>query len=263
MKAIVTAGGITLPDDPLYQLTGVAKKALIPLRGKPMISWVIEALLASAQIEDICVVGLQPSELKVGDAPVHFVDGVGGMIDNLLVGLEYIQSLDPTVQKILLSSSDIPLITAAIVRGFIEECGSQEGDVYYSIVAEETLEKQFPHSRRTFIPFRGGRFTGGDFVLVDATVPTKVDLDLFRALSDSRKNYWRQARMLGFGFIVRFLLRRMTVYEAAERGSKIFNLDAHVVNTRFAEIGMDLDKPRHYNIIKAELEKREAMVRND
>jgi dTDP-glucose pyrophosphorylase len=51
MKAIVTAGGTLSPDDPLFALTGVEKKALIPLVGKPMIGYVLEALLGSGQVE--------------------------------------------------------------------------------------------------------------------------------------------------------------------------------------------------------------------
>ena len=65
---------------------------------------------------------------------------------------------------------------------------------------------------------------------------------------------------MGLGFILKFLLRRMTVYQAAEHGNKALNLNARVVETRFAELGMDLDKPHHYAIIKAELEKREARL---
>ncbi len=64
--------------------------------------------------------------------------------------------------------------------------------------------------------------------------------------------------MLGLGFIIRFLLRMMTIHEAAKRVSKAVNINACVVDTRFAELGMDLDKPHQYDIIKNDLEKREA-----
>ena len=69
MDAIVTAGGLNLPDDPLYELTGVEKKALIPLAGRPMIGWVVDALARSGSVEHIVVVGLKPDEVDFGDAP--------------------------------------------------------------------------------------------------------------------------------------------------------------------------------------------------
>jgi hypothetical protein len=83
----------------------------------------------------------------------------------------------------------------------------------------------------------------------------KANIELFRSLTGSRKNYLAQAQMLGLGFILRFVLRLMTVDEAAERARQRMNLNTRVVATRFAELGMDLDKPHQYDMIKAELEK--------
>ena len=254
MDAIITAGGQSSPEDPLYTLTGVEKKALIPLLGQPMISWVAQALIESGAVENIIIVGLKPHEIQLDGGPIYFVDAVGGLIDNILVGFNKLKEINPSSQKFLLSSSDIPLITSQIVRGFIEECGAQEADVYYAVVEEKTMEARFPGSKRTFVPLKGGRFSGGDIFLVDISAPDKIDLDLFRSLTGSRKNYWKQARMLGFGFIIRFLLRLMTLEDMAKRAGEIANIDARGVNTNFAELGMDLDKLHQYDIIKAELE---------
>jgi CTP:molybdopterin cytidylyltransferase MocA len=258
MDAIVLAGGINRPDDPLFELTGVEKKALIPVAGKPMVNWVVEALAGSGLVEYIVVVGLKPGEIDFGDAPVHFVDRAGEMIDNVLLAREKLRKVNPDTRKILLTMSDIPLITPEIVRGFVEECGSQEADIYYAVVEEKTMNARFPDSRRTFVPLKGGRYSGGDIYLSDVTAPDKTDMDLFRSLTDSRKNYLAQARILGIGFIIRFLLRLATIDDAAARACKILNLDARVVETRFAELGMDVDKPHQYQIIKTTLEKRKA-----
>jgi GTP:adenosylcobinamide-phosphate guanylyltransferase len=247
------------PDDPLYAITKVEKKALIPLVSRPMISWVLDALRGSGVVDHIVVVGLKRQDLASEDHQLHFVDSVGGMVDNIFAGLNKLQEVNPSVEKILLFSSDIPLITPEIVRGFVEECGSQEADIYYAVIEEKTMEARFPGSRRTFVPFKGGRYSGGDALLVDVAA-TAGNVELARALTGSRKNYLDQARMLGFGFIIRFLLRMMTVYEAAERAAQKANLNGRVVNTRFAELGMDLDKPHQYEIIKADLEKREAQM---
>jgi molybdopterin-guanine dinucleotide biosynthesis protein A len=254
MEAIITAGGISAPDDPLYARTGVAKKALISLAGQPMINWIVEALIGSGLIDHIVIVGLKPDELGLNHPLLCFIDAREGLLDNVLAGVDKVREINRQAKKILLCSSDIPLITPEIVRGFIEECGSQEADVYYAIVEEKTMEARFPGSKRTFVPFRGGRYSGGDLFLIDM-VAAKGNVELFRSLTGSRKNYLAQARMLGLGFILRFLLHLMTVDEAAERARQRMNLNARVVVTRFAELGMDLDKPHQYEIIKTELEK--------
>lgn len=258
MEAIVTAGGISAPDDPLYVLTGVAKKALIPLAGQPMLSWIVDALVGSGLIEHIVIVGLQPGEITFkGDAPVFFVDSTGSLIDNVLAGAAKTQEINPDVKKILLCASDIPLITPEIVRGFIAECGSQEAEAYYPVVAEKMMEARFPGSKRSYIPFKGGRYCGGDVFLFDIAA-VKGNVELLRALAASRKNYWGQVRRLGAGFILSFLLRQMTVHEAAGRVGAKVNLTARVVETGLAELGMDLDKPHHYHLIKACLENEPA-----
>jgi CTP:molybdopterin cytidylyltransferase MocA len=259
MDAVITAGGITLPSDPLYAVTGLEKKALIPLSGKPMVRWVVDALWNSGLIERIAVVGLEPDEISFGDAPVYFADSAGGLIDNVLTGLETIRKVNPGVKKIMLCSSDIPLITPDIVRGFVEECGAQDADAYYAVVEKSVMEARFPGSRRTFVPFKGGRYSGGDAFLFDVAA-TKGDVKIFRSLTSSRKNYLEQVRVFGYRYVVKFLLRQMTVHEAAQEGSKRFNLNARVISTRFAELGMDLDKPHQYKMIKAELEKRQSQL---
>jgi molybdopterin-guanine dinucleotide biosynthesis protein A len=254
MEAIITAGGISADDDPLYGRTGVAKKALIPLAGQPMINWVVKALVGSGLIDHLVIVGLRPDEVSFGAPSIHFIPSRDGLLDNVLAGVDKVREVSPAAKKILLCSSDIPLITPEIVCGFVEECGLQEADIYYAIVEEKTMEARFPGSKRTFVPFKGGRYTGGDIFLVDLAA-AKGNVELFRSLTGSRKNYLAQARMLGLGFIIRFLLRLMTVHEAAEHARQRMNLNTRVVVTRFAELGMDLDKPHQYDLIKADLEK--------
>jgi molybdopterin-guanine dinucleotide biosynthesis protein A len=260
MDAIVLAGGLNRPDDPLYALTGVEKKALIPLAGKPMINWIVEALSGSGLVEHLVIAGLKPDEASFDHSPVHFVDRVGGIIDNILAAVDRLKKVNLNAKKVLLCNSDIPLITPEIVRSFVADCGDQEADIYYAIVEEKTMEANFPNSKRTYVPFKHGRYTGGDIYLSDISVPDRIDLDLFRTLMSSRKNYLRQARTLGFGFIIKLLLRRAAIEETAERARKLIHVDARVVKTPYAELGMDLDKPHQYELIKAILEKRQAHV---
>ena len=78
MIAIVTAGGIAAPGDPLYVETQGRPKALIDVAGKPMIQWVLEALHGASRVEHLVVVGLPPEagvplgarHFDAGDAPV-------------------------------------------------------------------------------------------------------------------------------------------------------------------------------------------------
>jgi GTP:adenosylcobinamide-phosphate guanylyltransferase len=253
MDAIITAGGRLKAEDPLFEATSVEKKALIPMAGKPMVGWVLDALRGSGVVDNIVVVGLRPEELNSRHDNLCFLDSQGGLIDNLFAGMYKLQELDPQLKKFLVFSSDIPLVTPEIVRGFVEECGDQSADLYYSVVEEKTMEARFPHSNRTYVPLKGGRYSGGDAFLIDV-VAASGNVDLARELVGKRKSTFAQLRLAGFGFILRFLLRRVTIQEAAAHAASKAGFDGRAVDTKFAELAMDVDKLNQYEMIKAELE---------
>ena len=57
MDAIVTAGGVPLPGDPLYVYSNGNSKALIDISGKPMVQWVLDALGESKKVDNVIVIG--------------------------------------------------------------------------------------------------------------------------------------------------------------------------------------------------------------
>lgn len=257
MDAVITAGGVFKPNDPLYTLTGVQKKALLPLVNRPMISWILDALRDSGLVDNMVIVGLTPQELAYDDNQLYFIESTGNLVDNVYAGLSKLQDVNPKVKKFLLFSSDIPLVTPKIVRGFVAECGSQEADIYYAVVKKETMEAQFPNSKRTYVPMKDGYFSGGDAFLLDVEAAAG-NAALAKALTGSRKNYLQQAKAVGFGFIINILLRRLTAQEAGQHVAHKANIKGQVVITQYAELGMDVDKPHQYEMIKAILEQREA-----
>ena len=256
MDAIITAGGLLKPDDPLYTLTGIPKKALLPLVNRPMISWILDALRHSGIVGNMVIVGLTPAELSYSDERLYFSESTGNLVDNVYAGLYKLQAVNPGLKKFLLFSSDIPLVTPEIVKGFVAECGSQEADIYYAVVKKETMEARFPGSKRTYVPMKDGYFSGGDAFLLDVEAAAG-NVELAKALTGSRKNYLQQAKAIGFGFIISVLLRRMTAEQAGQHVARKTNLNGQVVVTQYAELGMDVDKPHQYEMIRTILERRE------
>jgi hypothetical protein len=198
--------------------------------------------------------GLTAAELPDYHHPqLNFVAARASLLDNIFAGLEKLQEFEPDLKKFLLFSSDIPLVTPEIVRGFIDECGDQSADFYYSAIEERTMEARFPGSKRSYVPFKGGRYCGGDAFLIDVTA-SHGNIELARQLTSVRKNYFKQVQLAGFGFLIKFVLRQMSIHEAAKEVAGRVWFVPKAVDTKFAELGMDLDKPPQYEIIKAELE---------
>ena len=259
MHAIIAAGGKLNTEDPLFIEVGLANKALIPLAGKPMVQWVVEALLGSKHIEGVVIVGLQPSDLNLPDLPIQYAPETDNVVNNVLAGLELVKKQDPNYKWVLVSTADIPLIKPEMIDNFIETAQTLGAEAIYPLVTDKTMESRFPNSKRTFTKMKGGRYSGGNITLASHVAPLKINYDLLRGITGERKNFVAQARLIGIGFIIRFLLGLMTIEEAAQRASIPFNVIGKVIDWPNAEVAMDVDKQHQYHIIKQEIEAKHGL----
>ena len=85
MDAVVTAGGIPLPGEPLYEFTAGKPKAMLDFAGKPMIQWVLDALSNSEHVGRVVVVGLPPFTDIHCAHPMTIIDTQGSILANLKV----------------------------------------------------------------------------------------------------------------------------------------------------------------------------------
>lgn len=251
--AVVTAGWSPKEDDPLAVHTQGRPKALIPIAGKPMIAHVVDALAGSRYIQHIVTVALDPTAEVQFSVPVAYVPDAGDLLANAEAGLQYAIDHYPNLEAVLLSSSDVPMITPPIVDAFIEECFHTQHDLYYSIVERSVMEARFPESRRSYVRLCEGEFAGGDILLIRPSM-TLSQRDLWQNLAGARKNALRQARMVGLWPFFKLIVRRLSLAEAEERASKALNVRGRAVPFPYAEVGMDVDKPFQLEIARAELE---------
>jgi NDP-sugar pyrophosphorylase family protein len=257
--AAVSAGWSPKEDDPLAEYTRDRPKALIPIAGKPMIAYVVDALAQSRYIKHIAVISLDPAADVQFSAPVEYVPDAGSLMANAEAGLQYAIDHYPDLDAVILSSSDIPTITPAIVDAFIEECFRTDHDLYYTIVERSVMEARFPNSRRSYIHLREGDFAGGDIFLVRPTLSVS-HRELLKELSSARKSALRQARMIGLPIFLKLVLHRLSLDEAVRRISKVLDLHARVIPFPYAEAGMDVDKPFQLDIVRADLEAHAANI---
>ena len=253
VDVVVTAGSTPGEPDPLAEAVGVERKALIEIAGKPMIRWVVDALRGSSRVGRIFVVGLSAEDGVDFGTPVEYVPARGRMLDNIQAGIEAVLEAEPDTKWMALASSDIPLLTTEIVDYFLDTCGEMDGDVFYSIVERQVMEAHFPGSGRTFVPMRDGAFCGGDLFLFN-TNALSSDRELWDRLSDARKNFWRQVRMIGFIPLVKFALRRLTVADAERAASRALRCRGRAFISPYAELAMDVDKPHQLDMARTALE---------
>ena len=257
--AVVTAGWSPKEDDPLAEYTHDKPKALIPIAGKPMITYVVDALAGSRYIQNIIIVSLDPAAGVEFSAPVEYVPDAGDILNNVEAGLNHATAHYPNVDGVLISSSDVPTITPPIVDAFIEECFHTDHDLYYSIIERTVMEGRFPGSLRSYTHLREGDFAGGDLILIRPSMALD-QRELWRDLSAARKSSLRQARLVGMGLFLKLLIHRLSLADAERRISQVLNVRGRAVPFPYAEVGMDVDKPFQLEIVRAELEAQAARV---
>ncbi|QLQ07777.1 MAG: phosphatase PAP2 family protein [Anaerolineae bacterium] len=108
-----------------------------------------------------------------------------------------------------------------MVDWFIDTCRQSEHDVYYAIIEKSVMETAFPESKRSYVPFREGRYCGGDLFMVRLMAANQNEA-LVRAAMDRRKSAFRQAQLLGFGTLLKFVFHRLTIPDAEKVASRVF-----------------------------------------
>ncbi|MBE3586905.1 MAG: nucleotidyltransferase family protein [Thermoanaerobacter sp.] len=239
VDAVVLAGSPN--NGPLRECSPVPYEALIPIGSKAMVQYVVEALMLARGVNRIVVVG--PREELVNclqDSRVRVVSSTGGgLLDNVQRGLKEL----PGARRVLLVSSDIPLITPRAIEDFLDLCRDQEADLYYPIIPKDAVDSRFTNPvRRTYVSLKEGIFTGGNLFLLNPEVVSRC-LPLGEQLVAARKSPLRLCRLVGLGFLIRFLLHRVTLEEAQARVSRLLGIRGVVVVSRYPEVGVDVDKP--------------------
>ncbi len=255
MDAVVTAGGIPQPNEPLYEYSKGDAKALIDVAGKPMIQWVLDALSEAKTIDRVVVIGISAKSDLTCKKPLTYMSNQGKMLDNLKAGTAKVMDLNPRAKYVLFVSSDIPSITAEMVDWMVNTTSETKDDIYYNVVLREDMEARFPGSKRTYTPLKDMEVCGGD-MNVARTAIVNQNSEFWNKLIEARKNPAAQAAMIGFDIIFKFLFRQLTIDDVIKRVADKLNLKGRAIVCPFPEIGMDVDKPHQLELMRDDLESR-------
>ncbi len=238
LDAVVLAGSSN--EGPLRECSEVRYEALIPIGEKIMVQYVVEALLRCRQIRRVVVVGpvAELSPFFNGER-VSVIESRGGIMENIEAGLKSVLGAG----RVLLVTSDIPMLTTQAVNDFLELCGDMSGDLYYPIISKQVVESKFPTTRRTYVNLKEGVFTGGNLFLINPAI-FKQCVENGQKIISLRKSPVGLCRLIGLGFVLKFLMRSLTIAEAEQKASQLLGMiKGIVVMSKYPEVGVDVDKP--------------------
>jgi GTP:adenosylcobinamide-phosphate guanylyltransferase len=256
MDAIVTAGGIPLPEEPLYPATQGESKALVDVAGKPMIQWVLDALSESKTVDNVIIVGLTEKSGLLCSKKMYFVSNQGKMVANLQAGARKVKEINPQAEHVLMVSSDIPGITGEMVDWVVNTDMQTDLDVYYHILERQVMEKRYPGCKRTWTHLKGMEVCGGDLNMARISLLLSEETDLWEKITDARKSPMKQAAMVGFDTAFLLLTGQLTLEKAETNIMTRLNITGKAIVCPYAEVGMDVDKLFQLEIMREDLKKR-------
>jgi len=254
MDAVITAGGIPLPEDPLYPYTQGKPKAMVDIAGKPMIQWVLDALGGSKDVEHVVLIGLDEKSGVTCQKPMVFMENQGHMLSNLIAGIHKIEAMNPKAEYVLTVSSDIPALTSAMVDWCVETSMQTKDELYYGVIPQTVMDRRYPNSRRTFTKLKGETFCGADIHVAHVKLAHE-HLDTWQRLIDNRKNPLKQAAVFGYMTLFLLITRMIDLDGGVKRLSKKLDIKGRAIRWEYAEAGMDVDKPYQLELMRADMEK--------
>ncbi len=243
LDCIVLAGGV---KGTLEQQEQVVSKALLRINGVEMIRFVLDAICALPQRGRVVVVGPQEQLLFLAEHfPVELVAEKGSILENILAAHRHLRSRE----HMLISSADIPLLTREVLEDFLLKCSPFTDDFYYPIISKEKSEGIFPGVKRTYVTLQEGTFTGGNVFLVNPAV-LDASIPLLEQFLAYRKNPLKMVSLLGGGFIMNYLRKKLTLGGLEERISQLLKLKAKAVVVDYPQIGFDVDKEADLELVR-------------
>ncbi|MFQ5574196.1 MAG: nucleotidyltransferase family protein [Terriglobia bacterium] len=224
---------------------GIKYKGLLEFDGRPMLSYVLEAVRRAPSVEQIVLVG--PQAVLDHDWGEDIVTelGTGTISQNINAGVSVLDGETPIISL----SADIPLVTREAVEDFVGRCEQLDGNIYYPLIPRNDVEREFPATRRTYIHLKEGQFTGGNLAVFEPAVFLK-NKDFAEELYRLRKNPVALARLLGLKYILKFLIRRLSLNEVEKIVSKLLRANGRAVVTPHATIGFDVDKDQDIQLMR-------------
>ena len=128
-------------------------------------------------------------------------------------------------------------------------------DVGVALVERRTLEAAYPGNKRTWLPFRGGAYSGANLFWLGSPASLEA-LAVWRRIEQQRKKARAVLGAFGWALALQIALRWLTLDQAITRAGKRLGIKARAVVLPFAEACIDVDKPSDHAMAEGILRQR-------
>ena len=232
--------------DPFALANGVALKPLIPVGGEAMLRRPLRALLAAPEIAAVRVLTQSPGEIAAALDPDPRVT-IAPSGATIAATMDAILADPATRFPLLVTTADHALLDPAMIAEF---CRAATGaDLAIAVVERRALAARLPHSQRTWLPFRGGAYSGANLFAFASPRAARA-VALWRSVEQDRKKGWRM--LLGFGpaLLLGAGLRLRTLDQSLAAIGRKLDLGLRAVVMTDPLAAVDVDKPADLALVE-------------
>lgn len=238
-------------------------KALIDIKGKTIITRMMEAFEGTNIVSKYYIVGL-PEELidfpdTIDKSKIEFIIPKGAEVPERLqetakVIIEQAKTnkslFSEKSQHILFASGDLPMMTSESILDLVERTQNFKYDLYFAMVEESIMSAAFPDNRRTYAKLVEGRYCMADLLIFDINVVNDQRSEKLETLRENRKVFAKVVLRLSPMTVIRFIIGRLSFPIAEKAIDKIFDFRTKIIQSEYPELAFDMDKPHQVIIAR-------------
>jgi GTP:adenosylcobinamide-phosphate guanylyltransferase len=244
--AVVLAG--SRPGrDAFAEQFGTDLKPLIPVSGEPMVRRPVRALLDSEGVGKILLLSQSPDRIAAAipdDSRITVQESRGTIAETIETLI-----LNRTAQfPMLVTTADHALLDPQMIAEFIARAAG--ADLAIGVVERKALLARLPLSKRTWIAFRGGAYSGAN-LFAFGSIKALAAIEQWRSVEQDRKKGWRVLAALGPALLLGAALRVRTLDQSVAAIGRKLGMTARAVVLSNPLAGVDIDKPVDHAVVEA------------
>lgn len=244
--------------DPLAELAGVSHKAVVPIRGKPLIEWVLEAAEQAwpdnrilVSIHDGAVIGGLPIAGRLlASGRLRVTEAREGIVESLEAAVE---SGGPW--PLLITTGDNVLVTPEALRRLHDEALVADACAALSVATREQILSAHPEGQRRFYEFKDKAISNCNAYWLRDVAALKA-AESFRGGGQFIKTPGAILKAFGLWNLIGFRLKWWTLERAMANLSRRFGVKVAPVLVTDGALAVDVDNERTYKIAETLLESR-------
>jgi GTP:adenosylcobinamide-phosphate guanylyltransferase len=260
VTAIILAGQRAGVLNPLAERAGVSHKCLAPIRGRPLIAYVLDTVCSAPAVQEIRISVEREAEAELAPvlapylergAPIRLVPSQARLVDSLLVAAKD----DPG--PFLVTTADNVLLTPAAVADVRAELAAG-ADGVLAMARKANVLAAHPEGQRGFYRFRDDAYANCNLYGLANRRAVDAGREMFQGGGQFMKSVARMIAAFGLHNIVLLRLGFFTRESAMRRLSRRLGVEVRAIEFTDGSLAVDVDNERTYRVCEQLLERRDA-----